>query len=69
MGIEPTPVAWEATVLPLNYTRNATTVRLEIGGRQLPSVPLVLKFDGKHGSEMEKWISFKCRLGLKERFR
>ena len=22
MGIEPTLVAWEATVLPLNYTRN-----------------------------------------------
>jgi hypothetical protein len=23
MGIEPTLVAWEATVLPLNYTRNS----------------------------------------------
>jgi hypothetical protein len=23
MGIEPTLVAWEATVLPLNYTRTA----------------------------------------------
>ena len=22
MGIEPTPKAWEAFVLPLNYTRN-----------------------------------------------
>ena len=22
MGIEPTQVAWKATVLPLNYTRN-----------------------------------------------
>ena len=24
MGIEPTLVAWEATVLPLNYTRSVT---------------------------------------------
>ena len=25
MGIEPTPSAWKAEVLPLNYTRLATT--------------------------------------------
>ena len=26
MGIEPTPKAWEAFVLPLNYTRNCNLV-------------------------------------------
>jgi hypothetical protein len=30
MGIEPTLVAWEATVLPLNYTRIVTTLRLRM---------------------------------------
>lgn len=28
MGIEPTPSAWEAEVLPLNYTRTATAQRI-----------------------------------------
>ena len=26
MGIEPTPSAWKAEVLPLNYTRSASRV-------------------------------------------
>ncbi len=30
-GIEPSPKAWEAFVLPLNYTRNLDHVRKEIG--------------------------------------
>jgi hypothetical protein len=28
MGIEPTPSAWKAEVLPLNYTRSALEPRL-----------------------------------------
>ena len=32
MGIEPTLVAWEATVLPLNYTRVGTLRILGHGG-------------------------------------
>jgi hypothetical protein len=30
MGIEPTLVAWEATVLPLNYTRQLVMQRNKI---------------------------------------
>ena len=30
MGIEPTPSAWKAEVLPLNYTRQVTPVRISI---------------------------------------
>ena len=35
MGIEPTLVAWEATVLPLNYTRNVGDSRQERQGQQI----------------------------------
>jgi len=33
MGIEPTPSAWKAEVLPLNYTRQGKTARDGGGGR------------------------------------
>ena len=37
MGIEPTLVAWEATVLPLNYTRDDAVILGTLGVlRQLP---------------------------------
>ena len=36
MGIEPTLVAWEATVLPLNYTRFASDSMHRPCGGQLP---------------------------------
>ncbi len=32
MGIEPTPSAWKAEVLPLNYTRRCTTYTKHGGG-------------------------------------
>jgi hypothetical protein len=32
MGIEPTPSAWKAEVLPLNYTRRAESPTASIGG-------------------------------------
>ena len=41
MGIEPTPSAWKAEVLPLNYTRPATSnltqthLRKDGGGRRI----------------------------------
>ena len=37
MGIEPTPSAWKAEVLPLNYTRNAWQ-------GHLPSLTATTKF-------------------------
>ena len=37
MGIEPTLVAWEATVLPLNYTRFPSGSYLAIFGVRSPS--------------------------------
>ncbi len=32
VGIEPTPSAWKAEVLPLNYTRNYLYAHLKYGG-------------------------------------
>jgi hypothetical protein len=42
MGIEPTPSAWKAEVLPLNYTRLARRLRH-------PGPPLPLDWDGGGG--------------------
>ena len=40
MGIEPTLVAWEATVLPLNYAREREAILcFEAGGRQPRRTP------------------------------
>jgi hypothetical protein len=36
MGIEPTPSAWKAEVLPLNYTRLFTAFLVEGGGFEPP---------------------------------
>ena len=38
MGIEPTLVAWEATVLPLNYTRAGRQWYMPVRGWTNPSV-------------------------------
>jgi hypothetical protein len=35
MGIEPTPSAWKAGVLPLNYTRNHLFFKITGGGRRI----------------------------------
>ena len=63
MGIEPTLVAWEATVLPLNYTRSQTPIlcRFPMRGKLRPepaggflapqdrqSLDLALLLDGMH---------------------
>jgi hypothetical protein len=37
MGIEPTPSAWKAEVLPLNYTRNLLALRASTVARHLPA--------------------------------
>ena len=37
MGIEPTPSAWKAEVLPLNYTRQGKTARMVEGEGFEPS--------------------------------
>jgi hypothetical protein len=35
VGIEPTPSAWKAEVLPLNYTRNPLALRASTPARHL----------------------------------
>ena len=46
MGIEPTSSAWEAEVLPLNYTR------------RMLGCPAILQSDGvtSHGRVVEEWV-------------
>jgi hypothetical protein len=41
MGIEPTLAAWEAAVLPLNYTRDATKIPIT-GVRKFSKMPRLL---------------------------
>jgi len=45
-GIEPPPEAWEASVLPLNYTRNSTA--LSLTSRCLQGCPVKVLRLGKH---------------------
>jgi hypothetical protein len=40
MGIEPTPSAWKAEVLPLNYTRQTRYLCIESGNSR-PAIPLI----------------------------
>ena len=40
MGIEPTPSAWKAEVLPLNYTRNLLALRASTLARHPPNFAL-----------------------------
>jgi hypothetical protein len=48
MGIEPTLLAWEAKVLPLNYTRSRPTLSVVAGAGASESrpVPVILRRSG-----------------------
>ena len=49
MGIEPTSSAWEAEVLPLNYTRRASNAGSLLGNDSMPfPVPVNCGFGKMH---------------------
>jgi len=58
MGIEPTPQAWEAHVLPLNYTRDAALPAREFVQRQLQNAQKELR-NARPSSRADEKISRK----------
>src|SRR5690625_2641740 len=68
MGIEPTLEAWEASVLPLNYTRVAPILTVSGSGterRHLASQPAGCRCspDSTHVARLDKSLDFDVELG------